>query len=132
MRPNPHKIEALSALPPPKTVTSLRQFIGLASYFRQFVPGFSQLLKPLYFLTSEKNTFDWKAEHEEIRKKVIGILVNNPVLIIFDPRYPIELHTDASAIGYGAILLRRIDNKPHVVEYYSKTTNACESKYTSY
>lgn len=123
--PNTRKVESLNALPPPRSVTTLRQFIGLASYFRQFVPGFSQLMKPLYFLTSEKNKFEWNIEHEEIRRKIIHILTNKPVLSIFDPQYPIELHTDASAIGYGAILLHRIENKPYVVEYYSKT-RVCE------
>jgi len=53
-------------------------------------------------------------------------------LTIFDPQYPIELHTVASAIGYGAILLHRIDNKPYVIEYFSKSTTVYESKYTSY
>jgi len=132
IRPNPRKIESLNTLPPPKSVTTLRQFIGLASYFRQFVPGFLQILKPLYFLTSDKCKFEWKLEHENIRQKIIGVLTNKPVLIIFDPQYPIELHTDASAMGYGAILLHRIEGKPHVVEYYSKTTSSCESRYTSY
>jgi len=49
------------------------------------------------------------------------------VLVIFDPQYPIEPHTDASALGYGAI-----ESKPHVIEYYSKTTSPTEAKYTSY
>lgn len=63
IRPNPQKIVALTALPPPKSVTSLRQFIGLATYFKQFIKGILQLMKPLYFLTSDKNKFIWKAEH---------------------------------------------------------------------
>jgi len=57
IRPNPQKIVALTALPPPQSVTALRQFIGLASYFRQFIKAFSQLMKPLYFLSSDKNKF---------------------------------------------------------------------------
>lgn len=122
IRPNTRKIESLNALPPPRSVSTLRQFIGLASYFRQFVVGFSQLMKSLYFLTSEKSNFEWKDKHKAVRRKVIHILTNKPVLVIFDPQYPIELHTDASALGYGAILLHRIEGKPHVVEYYSKTT----------
>lgn len=68
IRPNSRKIESLRDLPPPKSVFTLRQFIALASYFRQFVPGFSELMKPLYFLTSDKCSFKWKLEHEEIRK----------------------------------------------------------------
>jgi len=76
IRPNPQKIVALTVLPPPQSVTALRQFIGLASYFRQFIKGFSQLMKPLYFLTSDKNKFIWKAEHEQIRKQVISLLTD--------------------------------------------------------
>ncbi|KAH8403667.1 hypothetical protein KR215_000543, partial [Drosophila sulfurigaster] len=75
---------------------------------------------------------EWQTQHEEIRTKIIGVLTNKPVLIIFDPQFPIELHTDASSIGYGAILLHRINSKPHVVEYYSRATSSCESRYTSY
>jgi len=118
VRPNSRKIQALKALPSPQNVSQLRQFIGLATYFRQFVLNFSQTLKPLYLLTSKKNTdFVWLPVHEQVRIKIITILTKTPVLIIFDPQYQIELHTDASCIGYGAILLHKIDNKPHVVEY---------------
>jgi len=89
-------------------------------------------MKPLYFVTSEKNSFDWQTQHEQIRSKIISVLKNKPVLIIFDPQFPIELHTDASFVGYGAILLHRINSKPHVVEYFSRATSPCESRYTSY
>lgn len=89
-------------------------------------------MKPLYFLTSDKNKFIWKTEHEQIRKKVISTLTDKPVLVIFDSKYPIELHTDASCSGYGAILLHKIDGKPQVIEYYSKTTSPAESRYHSY
>jgi len=97
VRPNSRKIQALKALPSPQNVSQLRQFIGLATYFRQFVLNFSQTLKPLYVLTSKKNTdFVWLPVHEQVRIKIITILTQTPVLIIFDPQYQIELHTDAS------------------------------------
>jgi len=99
IEPNPRKIQALAGLSQPKNVSQLRQFIGLASYFRKFVPQFSEQMKPLYQLTSKMSSFVWKAEHEEIRQKIISVLTHDPVLIIFDPQYPIELHTDASASG---------------------------------
>jgi len=132
IRPSLNKMESLVALPTPKSVASLRQLIGLASYFRQFIPRFSQLMKPFCILTSEENSFDWQTQHEQIRSKIISVLISNPVLIIFDPRFPIELHTDASSIGYGAILLHRINSKPHLVKYFSRASSPCESRYTSY
>lgn len=133
IRPNPKKIEALTRLPPPETVTQLRQFIGLASYFRQFIPKFAQVMAPLHALTSPgKGNIDWKPEHEEIRQKVISVLTNEPVLVIFDPDSPVELHTDASSIGYGGILIQNKDGRNHVVGYYSKRTTPAEAKYHSY
>lgn len=132
IRPNSLKIAALTALSPPQSVSALRQFIGLASYYRQFMQGFSWFMKPLYLLTSERNEFIWNAEHEQIRQRIISILTQKPVLVIFDPRHPIEVHTDASSRGYGAILLHKINNRPHVVEYFSKAASLVESRYHSY
>lgn len=132
IRPNPRKKQALIDLPPPQSVTQVRQFIGLASYFRQFMPKFSQIMKPLYSLMCKNTVFEWKLEHEQICQKVINMLTDELVLTIFDPQHPKELHTDASMDSYGAILLRKIDNKPHVVEYYSKQTSPPESRYHSY
>lgn len=134
IRPSTRKIEALVALPPPMTVTQLRQFIGLASYFRKFVPKFAQIMAPLHALTGiGKGSIEWNSELEDIRQKIIKILTSEPVLTIFDPDCPIELHTDASAIGYGAILLQTKEGgNQHVVAYFSKRTTAAESKYHSY
>jgi len=40
--------------------------------------------------------------------------------------------TDTRSIGYSAILLHRINSKPHVVEYFSRATCPCESRYKPY
>ena len=132
VRPNPGKIHAPSSLPAPMTVTQIRQFIGLASYFRRFVPKFSQIMKPLYALTSGNKNIAWTDRHDKIRQQVVSILTDAPVLMIFDPNYPIELHTDASSEGYGAILMHKVDGKNRVIEYYSKRTTPAESRYHSY
>lgn len=89
-------------------------------------------MAPLYRLTSGKGKIEWTPKFEEIRQKIIAVLTDKPVLMIFDPTYPIELHTDASAEGYGAILMQRVHEKLHVVEYYSRRTSSAESRYHSY
>ncbi|CAH2108842.1 unnamed protein product [Euphydryas editha] len=55
-----------------------------------------------------------------------------PVLKIFDPNLPIEIHTDASADGYGAVIIQKVDGKQHPVAYYSRRTSPAESRYHSY
>lgn len=46
IRPSPTKIEALVRSPIPKNVKQLRQFNGLAGYFRKFIPNFSKTMIP--------------------------------------------------------------------------------------
>lgn len=121
IRPNQKKIVALISLLPPQTVTQLRQFIGLASYFRQFIPKFSQIMAPLSALTAiAKGNLVWKHSHEVVREKITTILTNEPVLMIFYSNCPIELHTDTSSIGYGAVLMQKKDSKSHVIAHFSK------------
>lgn len=132
IRPNPQKIESLVSLPPPSNVSSLRQFIGLASYFRQFIPNFSSIAEPLYRLMTSKSDLIWLPEHEKARQTLIDHLTNEPVLMIFDESLPVELHCDACSIGYAGILIQISDNKPRVVAYFSKRTTPAESRYHSY
>lgn len=132
IRPNKQKIECLVSLPPPSNVSSLRQFIGLATYFRQFIRDFSKIAEPLYKLLTSKSDLIWLPEHEKARQTLISHLTNEPVLMIFDSNFPVELHTDASSVGYSGILCQIIDNKPRVVAYYSKRTTPAESRYHSY
>ena len=132
VRPNPGKIHTLSSLPVPTTVTQFRQFIGLASYFRKFIPKFSQMMKPLYALISDDRNITWTDRHEKIRQQVVSVLTDAPVLTIFNPNYPIELYTDASSESYGATLTHQAEGKNKVIEYYSKRTSPAESRYHSY
>ena len=62
------------------------------------------------------------------------MLSEKPVLNLYRIGADTELHTDASALGYGAILLQRNseDQYFHPVYYYSGKTTPAESKYASY
>ncbi|CAF4951779.1 unnamed protein product [Pieris macdunnoughi] len=132
VRPSPRKIQALTESSVPKNVKEVRQFNGLAGYFRKFVPNFSKIMVPLYNLTKSNINFNWTEDHEIARRKIINILTSSPVLTIFDPNLPTELHTDASSIGYGAVLIQRQDRNPLVIAYFSMRTSSTESKYHSY
>lgn len=133
VKPSHRKVEALVNSMPPKNVKQVRQFLGLAGYFRRYIEGYASKTACISRLTKRDVPFLWGQEQERIRQEIITRLTTEPVLGIFDPELPTEVHTDASSIGYGAVLLQNhIDGKKGVVAYFSKTTQGAESRYHSY
>lgn len=133
VRPSPRKVEALVNSPVPKNVKQVRQFLGLAGYFRRYIKGYASMTACIAYLTKKDVKFHWGTEQEQARQEIITRLTSEPVLTIFDPKLPTEVHTDASSIGYGAVLMQaHEDGKKHVVSYYSQATQGAESRYHSY
>lgn len=83
-------------------------------------------------MTKQGVKWSWTHDHEEVRQKVIHYLTSSPVLTIFREGEPIELHTDASCLGFGAVLVQIINGRQHVVAYFSMRTTDIESRYHSY
>jgi hypothetical protein len=133
VRPSRTKIQALANAPPPQNVKQIRQFLGLAGYFRKYIANYSAKTSCIARLTRKDVPFLWGPEQERVRQEIITYLTTEPVLAIFNPELPTEVHTDASSIGYGAVLLQvHKDGTKHVVAYYSQVTKGAEAKYHSY
>ena len=47
VRPDEKRIQAVKDYPQPKTTRELKGFLGLADYYRRFIPNFSRMAKPL-------------------------------------------------------------------------------------
>jgi hypothetical protein len=134
IRPSTGKVTALANSPAPGNVKQVRQFMGLASYFRKFIPEFASRTASITQLTKKSTPFSWNKEHEEAKRYVIQHLSAQPLLSIFDASLPTEVHTDASSIGYGAILFQKPtpESALRVVAYFSRRTTPAESSYHSY
>jgi len=61
---DPTKVEAGLQLEPPKIVTKIRSFLGLARYYRRFIEGFSKVALPLTQLTKKGQAFVWTEKCE--------------------------------------------------------------------
>ncbi|GKF24909.1 putative reverse transcriptase domain-containing protein, partial [Tanacetum coccineum] len=61
---DPAKIESVKDWASPKTPTEIRQFLGLAGYYRRFIEGFSKIAKPMTKLTQKKVKFEWGDKQE--------------------------------------------------------------------
>lgn len=133
IRPTNRGLEAVQRFPTPRNVRDVQSFLGLCSYFRKFVEGFSIVAKPLYDLIKKDSEFRFEDEERETFNKLKERLIDAPILSIYFPRDETELHCDASAAGFGAILLqRKADRKLHPVFYFSKRTTEVESRYHSF
>ncbi|GJV69219.1 putative reverse transcriptase domain-containing protein [Tanacetum coccineum] len=55
---DPTKIESIKDWASPKTPTEIRQFLGLAGYYRRFIKGFSKIAKSMTKLTQKGVKFD--------------------------------------------------------------------------
>lgn len=133
VRPSVRKIEALVNTPTPTNVKQVRQFLGLAGYFRRYIQDYATKTASISRLTKKDVKFEWGPEQEQARQDIIQKLTSEPILAIFDPDLPVELHTDASSAGYGAVLMQvHPDGSKRVVAYFSKVTQGAESRYHSY
>lgn len=133
IKPGTAKSLAVQQFPRPMSAKNVHSFLGLCSFFRRFIPGFAQKASPLYKLLHKDATFDFNANCVHAFESLQKLLTSAPVLSIYDPTRETELHTDASKLGYGAVLLQRQeDNKFHPVAYFSKSIGKHEINYHSY
>ncbi|XP_011859156.1 PREDICTED: uncharacterized protein K02A2.6-like [Vollenhovia emeryi] len=133
IRPSDENIESVLNYPIPRNVKEVHRFVGLASYFRRFIPKFSLLAKPLFDLIKKNVVFNFGTAENDAFETLKRHLASKPVLTMYSSRLDTELHCDASASGFGGILLQKQDSglwKP--VSFWSQRTTPTESKYHSY
>ena len=106
--------------------------MGLASYYRKFIRGFSELAKPLTNLT--RKGYDWRWEEEEKVSflKLKTALATAPVLQLPDFEKPFVLTTDASDTAVGAILEQNLGGGLRPVAFASRKLNNTETRYSAY
>ena len=93
--PAPEKIEAVKTWPRPATVTEIKSFLGLSSYYRRFVPAFAEIAHPLNQCATT-SPFFWTPEAENAFIR----LTETPVLVYPDPAALFILDTDASGLKH--------------------------------
>lgn len=130
IRPDPQKTAAVEAFKPPRSVKELRSFLGLCSYFRRFIPAFADVAYPLTCLLHKDAVFEWTHECDASFRQLKFLLTTGPILRHFDPAAPTEIHTDASGVGVGGVLVQRCGRNEHVIAYASRTLSKPERNYT--
>jgi hypothetical protein len=127
IKPDPAKIQSLQDWELPTDATGMLQFLGLANYFRKFIPDFSRLSASLYHLTKKGVLFEPGEEALLCFKAIKTLLMEPPLLVYPNPDLPYELISDASITGCGAVLTQL--GKP--IAYFSSRFSSAERNYTT-
>ena len=130
IHPNPDHVAAVHDYLTPTSVKEVRQFLGLASYYRWFVKIFARIGQPLHNLTQKGAAFIWSPECEEAFIQLKRRLIESPILMYpnFDQDFTLE--TDASTMGLGSVLSQQAeDGKIHPVAYASRSLSPQERRY---
>lgn len=128
---DPEKVSAIVNIPPPKSVSEVRRIIGMASWYRRFVPNFSTIVAPLTDLLRKNKPFVWDSACDEAFQTLKEHLVSAPILSCPDFSLPFTIQTDASGFGIGAVLSQQQAEGEKVICYLSRSLNRCERNYTT-
>ena len=130
LQPTDHHITAVSSFPVPCNLKELRQFLGLASYYRRFIQGFAAVAHPLHQLTRKNVPFVWNDQCQQAFEDLKKQLTEAPILAYPDFSKEFILETDASTMGLGAVLAQQQHSgKTHPVAYASRTLTPAEKNY---
>ncbi|GJU17844.1 putative reverse transcriptase domain-containing protein [Tanacetum coccineum] len=125
---DPAKIESIKYWASPKTPTEIRQFLGLAGYYRRFIEGFLKIAKSMTKLTQKGIKFDWGEKEENAFQIIKQKLCSAPILALPEGSEDFMVYCDASHKGLGAVLMQR----EKVIAYASRQLKVYEKNYTTH
>jgi hypothetical protein len=125
---DPEKVQEVMNWKPPTTVQQIRSFLGLAGYYRRFIPDFSRIDKPMTELLKKGVKYEWSQKCEDAFHTLRQHLTTAPALAQPNNTKPFEVYCDASGTGLGCVLMQ--DNK--VIAYASRALRPHEQNYPTH
>jgi hypothetical protein len=118
-----HKVKVILDWESPRSISTLRSFLGLASYYCKFIKNFAKIATPLInLLKKSSGTYEWDETCNEAFETLKGIFVKVHVLKLLNFTKDFEIHFYAFDFVIGGIIMQ--DGRP--VAFESKTLNETE------
>lgn len=129
---DPDKVAAIVEMSRPNTVSGVRRVVGMASWYRRFIPQFSTIVAPITALLKKNHPFEWTTACEHSFQQIKQHLVKAPILSCPDYSLDFLVQTDASDYGLGAVLTQiQPDGDEKVICYLSRSLTSQERKYST-
>ena len=127
--PSPSNANKILEWKVPASTKEIRQFLGMATYYRRFIKDFAKIAKPLSTLTNKGVTFSWNEKCQQSFETLKNALTGSEIMA-----YPLSdglfiLDTDACDTVIGAVLSQVQDGRERVIAYASRTLNKAERNY---
>ena len=132
MTPSFPKVEALNAWQSPlRSAKEVRQFMGLALWYKAFIPHLASIAAPLFQLTSTKKQFLWTTAAAQAMETIKTLVRQAPCLARWEPERPTRVLTDASKVGIGAALEQQYGVNWRPVAFWSRKLRDAETRYST-
>jgi hypothetical protein len=125
---DPSKVKEVLDWKQPTSVSEVRSFLGLAGYYRRFIPNFSKIEKPITELLKKGNKYVWSDACDETFRNLKNLLTTSPVLAQPDITKPFDFYCDASGTSLRGILMQ----EGRVISYCSRQLRRHEGHYPTH
>ena len=106
LAPNPKKLGKLATFAAPTSTKAVQKLFGLLNYFRDYVPAFASITKPITRLLSAKEDADtWTTQEASIVHSICEYLTHNAILVIPDFSKGFTVATHVTFDSFTAALL---------------------------
>ncbi|EFO89563.1 hypothetical protein CRE_22626 [Caenorhabditis remanei] len=130
--PDKANVAKITEFPVPSNVNEVRRFVGMAGFFRKFIPKFSEIAEPLTRLTRKELKFTWDSAQQAAFEKLRTALASEPILGFPDYDKPFHIFCDASAVAQGAALMQtrpESEKDFYGIAYASRTLSDPETRW---
>jgi hypothetical protein len=135
-RPLQEKVDAIRNFQQPKTVKSLRQFLGMINFYRRFIPRAAKIQAPpnelLHGNAKGRTLLTWNPAATAALEECKDALARAAMLAHLMADAPLAIITDVSDFAIGAVLQQHVNGFWQPLEFFSEKLSAAERKYSAF
>jgi RNase H-like domain found in reverse transcriptase/Reverse transcriptase (RNA-dependent DNA polymerase) len=129
---DPVKVKGIMDWPVPINISELCSFLGFGNYYKDFIPFYSHITRPLHDLTKKNTSWSWEVSQDNAFQLLKDLFMSYSILRNPDLTKPYILDTDTSKYAIGAVLSQDYPNGRYPIAYFSKLLLEAETNYDIY